>query len=178
LGSCITGGLEFPESSRGNAFRGNGSSLPDLTSLIELISSQVGGGLEPLVLGLRVHGVEESDDVGGGFLGDSSVDSGLSGGVSETPGTIVGDEGSEILLLLFGSGLGITDSLGKVGDVIGGLAGGDGTGGGISLESVEDLAEVTLEGVLELVSVWGSLGLGLRGSEHQWDCDVLKHFAK
>jgi hypothetical protein len=153
-----------------------GSGLPSKTCLIGVVSADIGLGSCSLGLSSGIEVVEESGDALFDFLGDGGSDSGLSGFVGDTPGTIGSDGDGNCIISNFLGGLGIRDGLGKVGDVIGSLAGGDGTGSSISLESGELLLEITLEGLADLVLGW--LGLGLGGGEHQWDCDVLKHFAK
>jgi hypothetical protein len=150
---------------------------PD-TGSIELVGSDVELGLGSGVLGSGVESIEITGDVSLGFLGDSGGNGVLSGGISSTPGTGNGDEVSDGLLVDGELGLLVRDGLGKVGNVVCGLTGGNGTGGSVSLESLELLPEVTLEGLLDIIQGWSSLGLGLGGGEHQWDCDVLKHFAK
>jgi hypothetical protein len=116
------------------------------------------------------------------FLGDGCCNGCRSLGISQSPSTIIGGKVGDGLLGVVESGLFLTGSLGKGANAefqLTDLGDSDvgGTGGGISLETGEGLLSVTSHGVLELAFAWLSLCFGLGGSEHQWDCDVLKHFA-
>jgi hypothetical protein len=149
----------------------------ELTVSEERISLEIFGSLCSLSLGFRIESIKEGGDVGTGFFIFGGFDCCCSSLVGEGPSSSVSREGRDCLLGKIEPTLRVTDVLGAVGDVGIGF---DGAGGSIGLESPEDLGAVGLEGVVDVLlgGLSAVLGLGLRGSEHQWDCDVLKHFAR
>jgi hypothetical protein len=150
--------------------------------LIELVSVEVALSCGSFGTSSSVHGVEFTSNVCFSFLSDGSFNGSLSGGISLSPCTISGGGVGDGLLGGVKSSLFVTGSLGKGANAefeLTNLGDSDvwSTGGIVSLETVEGLLSVTSHGVLELALGWLSLCFGLGGSEHQWDCDVLKHFA-
>jgi len=179
------GSLESQESggfSRSSTIGGDGSSLSSDTFLIELVSVEVCLSLGSLVTSSSVELIEFTSNVSLSFLGDGSFNGSLSGGISLSPCTISGGGVGDGLLGEIKSSLFVTGGLGKGANAEFELTNlGDSlvwsTGGIVSLETVEWRLSVTSHGFLELLLDWLSLCFGLGGSEHQWDCDVLKHFA-
>ena len=142
-----------------------------LLLLVFLVSGEPDLGSSSLLVGLVIKVIEECGNVGSSLLIDSCFDGCLSGSVGSAPGTVGCLECGDSALCVRDGLLGIAtvgDSLGD-GSV---RCGSTGWLGGDEAGPVRLL--VGLHGPPDLIHVQC---LCLGGSKHQWDCDVLKHFA-